>query len=455
MNMPRVVIAGTHSGCGKTTTAMGIAAALTARGVTVQAYKTGPDYIDPAFYGELTGRPGRNLDGWMLSENTLRYLFERNAAGADVALIEGVMGLYDGIGSQGSASTAEAAMLLESPVILVIDVQGMATSAAALVLGYQQYNPSLKLAGVIVNRFSHARHLNTIRSAVEQSTGISVLGGLPRSSDFSLGSRHLGLVPAAELANLPSRIQTLRAAVEEHLDLELLLRLAATAPVFQQPADPAAGLAPVHAVRIGVAKDRAFHFYYQDSLDLLERLGAQLVPFSPLADPGLPADVNGLLIGGGFPEVFARELSENHRMKAAIAQALDNGMPCLAECGGLMLLAGQLCDASGETYPMTGFLPASVRMTDQLQRFGYVTVTQTRDTVIGPRGTVFRAHEFHYSAADVSGIPTAYSVSRASDGRTWECGFIKENTLAAYPHLNFWSNPSLAVHFLNACQAWR
>ena len=316
MKIKRLLIAGTHSGSGKTTIAIGLMAVVARRGLTVQPFKVGPDYIDSAYHTQVVGRSSRNLDDWMLPPATLRYLFARSAARADIALVEGVMGLYDGIGSTGAGSTAAVAKTIKSPVILVVDAKGMSTSAAAQVLGYQQYDREVLLSGVIINRAAPGRHYDSMREAIERATGVQVLGCLPPDRELSLPSRHLGLVPTFEMNGMRERMERLCVLIESHIDLERLLQIAAGAPDLDVVDNPIEPLSPrrEEPVRLAVARDRAFNFYYQDSLDLLEEMGAELTYFSPIEDNSIPADADGVYLGGGFPEVFAGELAANHTM---------------------------------------------------------------------------------------------------------------------------------------------
>ncbi|NPV91104.1 MAG: cobyrinate a,c-diamide synthase [Firmicutes bacterium] len=455
--MKRLVIAGTHSGSGKTTIAIGLMAAFARRGLKVQPFKVGPDYIDSAYHTQVVGRASRNLDDWMLPPAVLRHLFTRSAASADIALVEGVMGLYDGIGSTPAGSTAAVAKTIRTPVILVVDAGGMSTSAAAQVLGYQQYDRDLPLQGVIINRAAPGRHYESMREAIERATGVRVLGCLPPDRELFLPSRHLGLVPTGEMDGMRERMDRLCSLIETHIDLEGLLRLAAGAPDLPYAENPIESLDHDRGtpVKLAVASDRAFNFYYQDSLDLLEDMGAELIRFSPIGDGCIPPEAAGVYLGGGFPEVFAADLAANRPMLDSLNRRLNAGLPCYAECGGLMYLTGGMVDRSGAMRPMAGVLGGAARMTDKLQRFGYVEVRLKGHCLLGGPGDRIRGHEFHYSEVDGVEAAHAYRITSAQGDREWEGGYIKNNVLAGYPHLHFWNNPRLALNFLDHCRRRR
>lgn len=455
MQVNRLVVAGTHSGAGKTTIAIGLMAALARRGLRVQPYKIGPDYIDTSYHTLVTGRISRNLDSWMLSPSVLQSLFIRNAACADIAVIEGVMGLYDGTGVGQDGSTAAVAEILQAPVILVVDAAGMSTSAAAQVLGYQKFNPELALRGVILNNVFRGRHFELVKKAIEQTTGIPVLGCLPPAPDISLPSRHLGLVPAAEMEGMRARIRRLSHLVETSIDLEQVLVIAASAVSLpEHHSHPIPRPLPT-PVKLAIARDSAFSFYYQDNLDLLEELGAELKFFSPLEDAKVPTDIDGIYLGGGFPEIFAKELSENSSMLLDINTRLKEGLPCFAECGGLMYLTSSIEDLEGRVYPMVDFLGGCAKMTKNLQRFGYVEIRFTTPNILGRPGDLARGHEFHHSVVEGVNLPQAYAVTPALSENSWKCGYLLNNVLAGYPHIHFWNNPGLAANFLMSCLKYR
>lgn len=429
----RVLLAGTGSGCGKTTASLLVMAVLRRRGLRVAPYKVGPDYIDPGFHRAVCGCPSHNLDTWLMETGTLRRLLHTDA---DIAVVEGVMGYYDGLDAESlRCSTWETARQTRTPVILVADASGGAASVAATVRGFQTLKPDSGIAGVLVNRASGERHYQLVRQAVEHYTGLPCVGYLARQQHLTLPSRHLGLVPAEETPDIAARVDAAAAEAEKTLDLNALLSLAAQAPEW--PAAAPAVAEGLGGYRLGVALDEAFHFYYQDNLDALARAGMELRFFSPLRDAALPLDLDGLYIGGGYPEVFAAELAANRDMRASVRDALAGGLPCYAECGGLMYL-GQAIDGQ----PMAGFLPLSCRMTDRLQRFGYVTVEEES-------GLSFPAHEFHHAAAEPQKEARfAYTVRKASQPeRAWACGFTRGHTLAAFAHAHFGDRPQLIRRF--------
>jgi len=461
VKIPGAIIAGTNSGCGKTTVSAGLMAALVNRGVIVQPYKVGPDYIDPMFHSFVTGRYSRNLDSWLLDESTVVHLYRKNAAGCDVALIEGVMGLYDGFGGNSLAgSTAHISRILHCPVILVMNAEGMSLSAAAMLKGFMDFKGGADIRGVILNRVDSRGLYLMMKEIIEDNTGVHVLGYLPASDGYTLPERHLGLVPGGELSGLKDKLGRLAASIEKTVDLELLLKIAQDAGESGQAGLDIRLEKPQGKARIAVAFDHAFNFYYRDNLELLEMLGAELVYFSPLEDGRLPEGIDGVYFGGGYPEVFARELSENLSMREDVRSKLSKGLPAYAECGGLMYLCRDLKDMHGNSYEMAGVLPAHSEMTPSLQRFGYVNVNVLEDCILGESGFTTRAHGFHYSVVKTDGgqeqpdISYCYEVlKQKGSGETsrWKDGLKLGHTLAGYSHIHFWSNPQLAVKFVENC----
>lgn len=455
-----LVVAGCTSSAGKTTLVTGLLRALTRRGVPVQPFKAGPDYIDPSYHGRAAGRASRNLDTWMLAPATVIELFLRACAGAQVAIVEGVMGLFDGHGpSDDAGSTAELARLLGLPVVLVVDARGAARSLAATVLGFRAFDPALELAGVVFNRVGSPAHYHLCRRAVEEKTGLPAFGYLPDRRDLVLPERHLGLVPMAEGTVPEAYLERLAAQVEATVEVESLLRRAAP----PRAAGPEAGLFPGRPrppeVRLGVARDRAFSFYYPDSLDLLEAWGAELAPFSPLADAGLPAGLDGVYIGGGFPEVYAGELAGNRSLLADLRQAAREGLPVYAECGGLMLLGRALRSGDGTEHPMAGVLPFTTRLDGTALTLGYRTVRALADGPLLARGEEARGHEFHLSRIDGApgreaapawpgaAIAPAYHLLELDRPEGWRTG----NVTASYVHLHLAARPGMARRFVRFC----
>ncbi|MFX4263620.1 cobyrinate a,c-diamide synthase [Pelotomaculum propionicicum] len=448
--MNRVVIAGTHSGAGKTTVTAGLLAALWKKGLSVQPFKVGPDYIDTGYHAVAAGRMSYNLDLWMMPAPNILQLFSHGMDGIDIGVIEGVMGLYDGVGSTPEGSTAEIAKLLNAPVILVVDAGGMSTSAAAQVLGYKTFDRDLRLAGVIVNNVGSEHHYKLVRDAVESYTGIPVLGFLPRDRSVELPSRHLGLLPAQEMERHAEIIEKTAGLVREWIDLDQVTALARSAGPLP-PVSPYA-FERGRPVQIAVARDESFSFYYRSTLELLASQGAELRYFSPMKDGCLPENIDGLYLGGGFPEVFAGDLSANRYLLEDINRKLEEGLYCYAECGGFMYLTESITGKNGKKYPMAGFFNGHTVMTDRLQRFGYVDIEFTGENVLGKAGQKARGHEFHHSLVEGITYPATYLIKSAFSGGHWHCGYRRANTLAAYAHIDFWGYPELARHFLDLCR---
>ena len=444
---PRLMLAAASSGSGKTTIACAILQALTRMGEHPVSFKCGPDYIDPMFHRQVLGVPSRNLDLFFSDEATAAYLLQKNSENFSLAFIEGVMGYYDGIATTTEASSWQLAKATQTPVVLVLNCKGMSVSIAAQLGGYLSYQPDSQIKGVILNQVSKSIYPE-IKALIEQRYDVAVCGYMPKMSDCSLESRHLGLVTAEELGDLQQRLEKLGEQAMQTIDLPLLLKIAAQAPALAVPAVqlPAPNPTPL---RIGVARDKAFSFYYADNLELLEQLGAQLVEFSPLHDPQLPDDLDGLLLGGGYPELYADTLSQNRTLMAQIKASLQNGLPCIAECGGFQYLCEQLEGADSKSYPMVGFLPGSSFRTPSLRRFGYVRLTAQKDNLLCKKGEGFAAHEFHYWDSQHCG--NGCIAQKPCRRSSWECVVCDENFWAGYPHLYFYANVQMAKNFLNRC----
>ena len=429
----RLLIAGTGSGCGKTTVTCAILQALKNRGHDLASFKCGPDYIDPMFHEEIIGTPSANIDLFFLQEAQVRERFLAHAA--ELNVIEGVMGCYDGLAmGTDEASSAHVARALDAPMVLVINASGMALSAAAAVKGFLSLRPN-SIRGVILNRAS-AGSYPALKAAIEAECGVRVYGHLPSTPDCALESRHLGLVTAREVANLREKLQILAARAEESIELDALIELMRAAPPLEAED---VRIEPVGSVRIAVAQDAAFCFYYRDNLEILEALGAELVPFSPLSDEALP-DCDGLYIGGGYPELYAGVLCRNRRMLESIAAAVKDGLPTIAECGGFMLLCQRLGD-----HEMAGVIPTACQNMGKLSRFGYATLTAESDNLLLRAGEEVRAHEFHYWDA---GDPGSALSARKPNGRSWRCVHANDTLYAGYPHLYFYSNPDVPRRFI-------
>ncbi|WP_243357919.1 cobyrinate a,c-diamide synthase [Fundidesulfovibrio terrae] len=447
-----LLISGTHSGCGKTSLTLGLLASLARRGFRCAPFKTGPDFIDPGLHALACGRISHNLDSWMLPEAANREIFERYSAGADVAVVEGAMGLFDGASATNEkGSAAHMAKMLGIPVLLVLDASGMARSAAALASGFARFDPELTLAGVVCNRSGGPGHREMLREAIEDA-GISVLGCLPKASDLAMPSRHLGLVTAQDLDARPGWMERLADWVEAGVDVDALLAsLPDTGGIAPQPEGEARP-----RVRLGVARDRAFCFAYAENLRLLESAGAELVFFSPLADQGLPADLDGLYLPGGYPELHAGTLSANAAMLQDIRNFCASGRPVYAECGGFMALMESVRDAQGREWPMAGVFPCRAAMGQRFAALGYREARFTADTPLGPAGTTARGHEFHYSSLEAApDAPAVYALSGRKGIIEAQEGFLSGNTLASYVHLHFASNPDIAGFFVAAMACGR
>lgn len=444
---PRLMLAAASSGSGKTTIACAILQALTRLGEHPVSFKCGPDYIDPMFHRQVLGVPSRNLDLFFSDEATAAYLLQKNSENFSLAFIEGVMGYYDGIATTTEASSWQLAKATQTPVVLVLNCKGMSVSIAAQLGGYLSYQPDSQIKGVILNQVSKSIYPE-IKALIEQRYDVAVCGYMPKMSDCSLESRHLGLVTAEEIGDLQQRLEKLGEQAMQTIDLPLLLKIAAQAPALAVPAVqlPAPNPTPL---RIGVARDKAFSFYYADNLELLEQLGAQLVEFSPLHDPQLPDDLDGLLLGGGYPELYADTLSQNRTLMAQIKASLQNGLPCIAECGGFQYLCEQLEGADSKSYSMVGFLPGSSFRTPSLRRFGYVRLTAQKDNLLCKKGEGFAAHEFHYWDSQHCG--NGCIAQKPCRRSSWECVVCDENFWAGYPHLYFYANVQMAKNFLNRC----
>lgn len=415
----RIMLAGISSNCGKTTLSLALMAALTARGVKVAPFKSGPDYIDPGFHALACGRPSHNLDEWLCAPESVRRILALGSDGADMAVIEGAMGMYDGLGGGTQCSAYELAKHTGTPIALVIDASGSAASAAATALGFLKYREDNTIAGAFVNRVSGERHFQMVKEALAK-IGLPALGWLPKDKGLSMPDRHLGLVPVDERPETEAQIA--RAAGLLRLDWEALQAVARRAELAGAPD---ASHPPVLAGRrVGLAKDAAFSFTYEANLIALREMGAELVPFSPLADAALPDGLDALYLPGGFPEVFEDALKANVSMAGSVRAAIEGGLRCYAECGGMLYLA------------MIGALPLSWRMTPRLQRFGYVTVTDGS-------GLTFPAHEFHHSVVEpAEPLPTRFEVRKGENA--YREGYCCKNTLAGYPHIHFFGRPGVA-----------
>ncbi len=458
MCCPRVMIAAPHGRSGKTTVSIGIVAALSSRGLKVQPFKKGPDYIDPSWLSSAGGRPCRNLDLFMMGEDATMAAFRHATASADVALIEGAMGLYDGLDLEGSGSSAALARLLGTPVLLVVDATRMTRSVAALVSGYQRFEPGVNIAGVVLNNVGHSRHEKMLVESIERYCGIPVVGSIPKRSELTITDRHLGLVPHGEDEELVPVVEEARRAVEQHLNLDLLLQIARSAPPM--PEDNHAQATEMRAgpsSRIGVLLDRVFTFYYPENLEALEKAGARLVLVDSLVDPVLP-EIDALYIGGGFPEVFMDQLEANESLRRDIRGRVHGGLPVYAECAGLIYLS-QTVRWGNRKCEMVGALPCEIEMTRRPQGHGYTVAEVVEDSLFFTKGQVLRGHEFHntrVSALDRSKVRFAYRLSKGFGvDADHNDGLMIDNILAAYTHLHATAVPSWAERFVQAAQDTR
>ena len=458
------VVAGTASGVGKTTITAALLAAPRARGLIVQPFKCGPDYIDPAHHVAIAGRPSYNLDTWMMPADTNRSLFFAAAAEADVAVVEGMMGLFDDVdGHSDRGSTAEIAKLLGLPVVLIVEASNAARSVAAVVKGFRDFDPQLRILGVILNGVAGPAHLSLLREAIAQ-VDVPVLGAFPRMPDCALSERHLGLVTAGERTWSAQQVQALADAAEQNIDLNCLLANSeihdADTGLAESAKKYGSAQAPVGCldgpVRIGVARDRAFSFYYQSSLDALHAAGAELTDISPLSDASLSASLDGLYLGGGYPEVFAEELAANQPFLQSLREFAASGRPIYAECGGLMYLSETLTTRDGQTQPMASLLPLAIEMLDRLDGFGYTEVELLDDCLIGDRGSRLRGHSFHYSRVTRAGnVKQLYRTRQVLTGAENYEGYCAGNVLGSYIHASFAASPDAARHFVQNCRQTR
>lgn len=454
--IPRIVIAGVSSGVGKTTIVTGLLAVLAGQGMRVQSYKVGPDYIDPGYHTLATGIPAHNLDTWLVPQDKLAALFARTASGCDLAVIEGVMGLYDG-GRSGVSSTAAIAKLLDAPVVLVVDAKSVGESIAATVLGYKMYDPNVQLAGVIVNRLGSASHQTLVREAIER-IGVKVLGCTMRNALLTLPERHLGLTPVTE-NDAQKTVAAIAGQISGELAVDQVIHIAQSAKPLTVGATGREKPVPEkRPIRIGVAHDEAFSFYYPESLEVLADQGAELVPFSPLRDPAIP-EVDGLIMGGGFPEMFAEKLAGNQEMRKSVSAACLKGLPVYAECGGFMYLTRQITDFSGASYAMVGAIPATSIMERKLQTVGYVEARSLSDNILCRTGSKMHGHEFHFSRIlpDQEGADFhwAFQMQKCRTGASHPGGFAYKNLLASYLHIHFAGNEAAARRFIQTCREFR
>ncbi len=454
---PRLVVAGANSGVGKTSVALALVSALRKRGLRVQTFKVGPDYLDPTYHSIVSGKPCYNLDGWMTNREYVRQLFIRSTADADIAVVEGVMGLFDGANPDDlEGSTAETALWLDAPVILVVNVHGLARSLAPIVKGYDEFEPGLELAGVVANWCGSTRHGEMLAVALEYSGLPELVGAIPRGAFPELPGRHLGLVTADSQILTSETVAALGEALERHADVGTLVEIAARAAPLQEAEQESGPSIRRRKVRLGVAYDAAFHFYYVDNLEALEEHGCELVRFSPLAEQTLPHRLDALYIGGGYPEEFAEQLATNKGMLESVRAFAATGKPIYGECGGLMYLSRGIETLEGRLHNLVGLLPARTRMLDRLKSLGYVETILAEDSLFGAKGSRLRGHEFHYSEllndpAEDSAWKAIYRAKRRRSGAAVPEGYQNGRVLVSYVHMHFASRPEAVKHFIEVC----
>lgn len=446
--MKKILIAGTNSGVGKTTISLGIMQALTKRNLKVQPYKVGPDYIDPSYHTFITGRDSRNLDSYMLDDEKIKYIFKNASKDADISVIEGVMGLYDGFGIDlNSCTSSYTSKILKSPVILVINGKAMSSSAAAMVLGYKELDKEVNIKGVIVNNVKTKNHYELIKEAIEKYCNVEVLGYFPPNEKFKLDSRHLGLVPSVEIEALTEKFYDLGSEIEKYINIDRLIEISESEEI--ETSFELNELPKFKNKSIAVAYDKAFNFYYKENLELLNQMNIEIKTFSPLYDKIVPK-ADCIYIGGGFPEVFAKELGINKKMRESIKKAHENNVPIYAECGGLMYLGEKLLDLDGNEYEMVGIFEGISKMTKSLKRFGYCDGIAKVDTVFSNKGDIIKGHEFHHSEFN-SNEECSYKMVKKRGNKIvdeWYGGYSKGNTLATYLHTHFYNNLDSIIKFV-------
>lgn len=449
VSVPRFMICAAGSGSGKTTVTCGILQAFINRGLSTGAFKCGPDYIDPMFHTKVIGAKSRNIDTFFADENTVKYLLVKNSRGNDINVIEGVMGYYDGIANTSNASSYDVARVTGTPAVLLVNAAGMSVSSAAIVKGFMAYREDSNIKGVILNMVSPSIY-GELKENIEQTCGVKVYGYLPKNRDISLESRHLGLVMPGEIEDLKAKLGILADEIEKTIDLEGLIALGKSAPDVLAPEIeiPEAG----RGVRIGVAADEAFCFYYQDNLDLLTDMGAELVPFSPIHDSEIPEGISGLIFGGGYPELCLEKLSENAGMRSSVKSAVERGVPCIAECGGFMYLHTTVEDTAGKKYSMCDVIDGNVYYTGKLGRFGYILLTSNGESIFGGPVTQLRGHEFHYYDSTNNG--ELFTAQKPHRKKSWRCGHGNGNLICGFPHYYFYSNIPAVGRFLEHCRRY-
>ena len=454
MKIPRILLAAGSSGSGKTLITCGLLEALVERGLKTASFKCGPDYIDPMFHSRVIGTTSRNLDTFFTGSEVTKYLLTRNARDCEIAVMEGVMGFYDGVaGTTTTASAYDLAKVTDTPVILIVNSRGMSVSLAAYVKGFLEYKKDSHIKGVIFNQMSPMLYPR-MKKLLEEELGVAVLGYVPKVEDCVIESRHLGLVLPDEIPELKDRLHKLAGVLEETLDIDRILELAGEAPdLLDAKPESVTDFRLSEPVRIGVAEDEAFCFFYADNFRLLGEMGAEIVPFSPMEDKQLPDDLDGLLLYGGYPELNGKKLEQNTTMKDMIREKLKAGMPCMAECGGFMYLHEEMEGMDGNFYQMAGVIPGKAYRTPKLSRFGYVTLTQKKPALGMEDFGEIPAHEFHYFDSENCGGD--FHAAKPESKRGWDCIHGTDTMLAGFPHLYYYGNPEVPKAFLKKCLAYK
>jgi cobyrinic acid a,c-diamide synthase len=473
-SIPRIVLGAMSSGSGKTLVTCGLLQALMNRQYKVASFKCGPDYIDPMFHSHIIGTKSRNLDSFFTDDNTLKFLLDKNSMDMDISVIEGVMGYYDGLsGITTKGSTYDIARITNSPVILIINGKGMSLSMVPAIKGFMDYKEDSNIVGVILNNMSPMFY-ETIKNKIEEELHLDVFGYVPKLEHLTIESRHLGLKSPEEVDGLKEKINELAKVLENTIEIDKIISAANNAKDIKYHEVKKANIK--EKVRIGIAKDKAFSFYYEDNLDLLKSMGATLEFFSPLEDKCIP-EVDGLFIGGGYPELYAKKLSHNISMRDSIKKAINSGMPCIAECGGFMYLHSELeglevlvgnekvekkddlkevvgaGNKKVKSYPMVGIIKGKAYKTERLQRFGYIELEAKKDSMIGKAGISFQAHEFHYFDSEIPG--SDFVATKPINKRSYDCIHSSENLMAGFPHLYLYSNIEIAKNYIEACRKFR
>lgn len=447
----RVMISAVSSGCGKTTITCGILQCLINRKLKVSSFKCGPDYIDPMFHSKVIGTESNNIDSFFNDENTLKYLMDNSMKSCDISVIEGVMGYYDGVSLKNTkASSYEIACITDTPVILVLNCRGISVSIIPIIKGFLEFKKDSKIKGVILNNMSKIIYTD-LKEYIEKEINVKVLGYVPPLKECSIESRHLGLVTPSEIDDLKEKLNKLGETLEKTIDIDEIINLANKAPALEYEEVKVPLLS--ERIKIGVAYDEAFCFYYKDNLNILERMNAELIFFSPLKDKVLPEGISGLILGGGYPELYAKELSKNKSMLESIKKNIDDNMPVLAECGGFMYLHEKIQGEDGKFYNMSGVIKGESFKTDSLRRFGYIKISSLEDNYLFKRGENILGHEFHYW--DSTNCGEKFIACKTLRKKDWKCMHVINNLVAGYPHMNYYSNINIPYRFLKMCEQYR